>query len=130
MTHVWQHVFGKPSGRNYHNKEWAAKMKAIGLQPSSTSMVGGKETGQRMGDYVIPGGPFTKTFAKLAAKGWKLNLQSAHRDGAKGGANSKTKFTCPSCGTNAWGKPELEIDCRRCRQQMRSAAQSYDLKAA
>jgi SprT-like family len=48
QVHVWQHVFGKPSGRGYHNKEWAAKMKAIGLQPSSTGMVGGKETGQRM----------------------------------------------------------------------------------
>ena len=60
MTHVWQHAFGKPSARGYHNKEWAAKMKAIGLQPSSTGMVGGKETGQRMMDYIIPGGAFTK----------------------------------------------------------------------
>src|SRR5262245_57993587 len=60
MTHVWQHVAGKPSARGYHNAEWAAKMKAIGLQPSSTGMVGGKETGQRMLDYVIPEGPFTK----------------------------------------------------------------------
>jgi Tfp pilus assembly protein PilV len=77
MTHVWQHVFGKPSARGYHNKEWAAKMKSIGLQPSSTGMVGGKEAGQRMSDYIIPGGPFTKAYARLAAKGWKLNLQSA-----------------------------------------------------
>jgi predicted SprT family Zn-dependent metalloprotease len=36
MTHVFQHVHGKPSARGYHNKEWAAKMKSIGLQPSST----------------------------------------------------------------------------------------------
>src|SRR6516165_11710886 len=27
MTHVWQHVHGKPEARGYHNKEWAAKMK-------------------------------------------------------------------------------------------------------
>jgi SprT-like family len=47
MTHVWQHAFGKPSACGYHNREWAAKMKTIGLQPSSTGMVGGKETGHR-----------------------------------------------------------------------------------
>jgi hypothetical protein len=119
MTHVWQHVFGKPSARGYHNKEWAAKMKSIGLQPSSTGMVGGKETGQRMSDYIIPGGPFTKAYARLAAKGWKLNLQSAHRPGPKGGINSKTKFTCSSCGQNAWGKPDLAILCKPCKVQMR-----------
>jgi predicted SprT family Zn-dependent metalloprotease len=119
MTHVWQHVFGKPSARGYHNKEWAAKMKSISLQPSSTGMVGGKETGQRMSDYIIPGGPFTKAYARLAAKGWKLNLQSAHRPGPKGGINSKTKFTCSSCGQNAGGKPDLAILCKPCKVQMR-----------
>jgi SprT-like family len=114
MVHVWQHVEGKPSARGYHNKEWAAKMKAIGLQPSSTGMVDGKETGQRMSDYIIPNGPFTKAFVKLAAKGWKLNLQSAHRPGQKGGVNSKTKFTCSSCGLNVWGKPDADTLCTHC----------------
>jgi hypothetical protein len=114
MTHVWQHVLGKPAARGYHNKEWAAKMKSIGLQPSSTGMVGGKETGQRMSDYIIPGGPFTMAFAKLAATGWKLNLQSAHHAGGKKAPSSKVKFTCPTCGQNAWGKPDLEILCTHC----------------
>lgn len=114
MVHVWQHAFGKPSKRGYHNKEWATKMKSVGLQPSTTGMVGGKETGQRMMDYIIPGGPFTGVYAKLAATGWKLNLQSAHRPGAKGGTNSKTKYTCPSCGSNVWGKPDTEITCTPC----------------
>jgi hypothetical protein len=118
MTHGWQHAFGKSSARGYHNKEWAAKMKSIGLQPSSTGMVGGKETGQKMLDYVIPDGPFTKAFAKLAATGWRLNLQSAHRPGPKGGTNSKTPFTCVGCGQNAWGKPDLAISCIPCGLQM------------
>jgi hypothetical protein len=39
-------------------------MKAIGLQPSSTGMVGGKETGQHMSDYEIPGGPFSTAFSQ------------------------------------------------------------------
>jgi len=77
-------------------------------------MVGGKETGQKMSDYIIPDGPFTKTYAKLAATGWKLNLQSAHRPGAKGGTNSNTKFTCSSCGQNVWGKPDTKVLCMPC----------------
>jgi predicted SprT family Zn-dependent metalloprotease len=118
MAHVWQHHFGQPSARGYHNREWASKMKAIGLQPSSTGMVGGKETGQRMSDYIIPDGPFTRAYAALAETGWRLNLQSAHRPGSKGGVSSKTKFTCVSCGQNAWGKPDLAIICEMCRIKM------------
>jgi hypothetical protein len=132
MVHVWQHAFGKPSARGYHNKEWAAKMKTIGLQPSSTGMVGGKETGQKMMDYIVPDGPFTMAFAKLAKTGWRLNLQSAHRPGPKGGTNSKTKFTCAACGQNAWGKPDLAIVCEPCGVKMLSAeasSLSYDAAA-
>jgi hypothetical protein len=130
MVHVWQHAFGTPSARGYHNKEWAVKMKAVGLQPSATGMVGGKETGQRMADYVIPGGAFEQAHEKLAATGWKSYVQSAHRPGPKGGANnSKTKFTCGSCGDNAWGKPDLRIRCENCDARMSPASASYDQAA-
>ena len=116
-----QHEKGRPSG-SYHNKEWAAIMKGVGLQPSSTGAVGGKETGHRVSHYIIPGGPFAKAFAELAATGWRLNLQSAHRSGKSGGTtNSKTKFTC-TCGQNAWGKPDLEIRCDLCDSKMKAAA--------
>jgi predicted SprT family Zn-dependent metalloprotease len=114
MSHVWQHVHGKPSSRGYHNKEWAAKMKQLGLQPSSTGMVGGKETGQRMMHYIIPDGAFQKSYQRLAATGWRLNLQSTPVSGPKGGKNSKTKFTCPQCGQNTWGKPGARTDCDPC----------------
>ncbi|WP_162721499.1 SprT-like domain-containing protein, partial [Escherichia coli] len=30
MCHLWQHHFGKPGRRGYHNKEWADFMEAIG----------------------------------------------------------------------------------------------------
>jgi len=42
-------------------KARAAKMKGNGLQPSSTGMVGGKETGQHMDHYIIPGGAFEQS---------------------------------------------------------------------
>jgi hypothetical protein len=104
-------------------------MKAVGLQPSSTGAVGGKETGQQMAHYIIPG-PFTAAFAKLAKTGWKLNLQSAHRPGETQRPNSKVKFTCSSCGANAWGKPGLEISCIPCRLQMLPPSESYDQQQA
>src|SRR5438874_1682352 len=48
MAHVWQQTDGKPPTRCYHDRQWAAKMKEIGLQPTSTGLAGGKETGQHM----------------------------------------------------------------------------------
>ena len=41
MKHLEQYRFGKPAARGYHNKEWAASMKAIGLMPSNTRRVPG-----------------------------------------------------------------------------------------
>lgn len=65
MTHCWQHNFGSPSRTGYHNEEWALKMIDIGLQPSSTGKPGGKEVGQRMSDYPIPGGKFIQASTKF-----------------------------------------------------------------
>jgi predicted SprT family Zn-dependent metalloprotease len=120
QCHVWQKTFGNYSARGYHNKQWAAKMKSVGLQPSSTGMVGGRETGQHMSHYIIPGDVFEKAYKKLSATGWKLKLQSAHQRGDDRGRNSKTKFTCAKCRQNAWGKPDLAILCKPCRLEMRS----------
>ena len=52
MCHLQQWDFGNPSRNGYHNKEWAAMMKAVGLIPSHNGKVGGKETGQRMTHYI------------------------------------------------------------------------------
>ena len=102
-------------------------------------MVGGKETGQRMSDYIIPDGPFSKSFAQLAEIGWAMNLQSAHRPGPKDGTNSKTKFSCGTCGANIWGKADTNMICGGCYDQERvivrmvsaeAAAASYDQRAA
>lgn len=72
MVHLWQHEFGKPSHRAYHNKEWADKMESIGLMPSDTGEPGGKRTGQRMSDYPIEGGAFYLQCVVFAKMGYKL----------------------------------------------------------
>jgi hypothetical protein len=131
--HVWQQAFGKPSAGGYHNREWAAKMKSNGLQPSSTGMVGGKETGQRMSDYIIPDGPFTRAFAALARTGWKLNLESAHRAGGTKAPSSKVKSTCPQCAGNGWAKPNYSLTCTACGVEMvpeMQSVQPYEQQAA
>ncbi len=59
MVHCWQYCHGTPpSNAAYHNKEWAYKMKSVGLMPSSTGRPGGAITGQHMSDYVIEDGSF------------------------------------------------------------------------
>jgi SprT-like family len=57
MVHVWQQAFGNPSWNGYHNKQWAQRMKEVGLHPSNTGAVGGKETGQSMSHIIVPDGP-------------------------------------------------------------------------
>jgi predicted SprT family Zn-dependent metalloprotease len=129
MVHLWQHVHGKPPSRAYHDKQWSAKMETLGLMPSSTGMVGGKRTGQSMSHYIAPDGPFTRAFAALAATGWKLNLESAHYGSGTKAPPSKVKFTCPSCGQNAWGKPDLAITCTPCGIDMQAERTSADAGA-
>ena len=68
MAHQWQQDFGEPSRNGYHNKEWAGKMKKIGLIPSDTGEPGGKQTGQNMTHYIDPDGPFIKAFNKLTTE--------------------------------------------------------------
>jgi hypothetical protein len=89
MKHLEQHRFGTPSKRGYHNKEWAASMKAIGLMPSNTGAVGGKETGQQMDHYIIPGGAFACAFAELA--GHRLEAEPAEHDPCRRGEEEGQK---------------------------------------
>lgn len=63
MVHVWQQTYGKIPRRAYHDKQWAEKMKAIGLYPSTTGEQGGKETGQSVTHYIIEGGSYDEAYA-------------------------------------------------------------------
>jgi predicted RNA-binding Zn-ribbon protein involved in translation (DUF1610 family) len=117
MVHHWQeHCSGKKRQRySYHDREWAAKMKSMGLQPSNSGMVGGKETGVRMSHYILDDGPFQIAYKKLAATGWRLNLQSAAVAGKIAKPRTdKTTFVCPDCGWILYGKADSEPVCGTC----------------
>jgi len=141
MVHQWQFHHGKPSRRTYHNTEWADKMEAIGLMPSSTGKPGGARTGESMGDYVIEGGLFETAFQALATQEFTLSwfdrfppkecgdadisaaLAVAHGSAAeklkslialppeKPNRSNRIKYACPKCGVRAWGKPDLRLLC-------------------
>jgi predicted RNA-binding Zn-ribbon protein involved in translation (DUF1610 family) len=66
----------------------------------------------------IPGGAYAKAYAKLQAKGLQLHWQSAPAgQQAKAKKASKTKFTCPDCGQNAWAKPDALLGCYACYEE-------------
>jgi hypothetical protein len=115
MCHVWQETYGNPSRRGYHNREWAAKMREVGLQPTSTGKPVGMETGQAVTHYILLDGRYTQAYTKLAATGFQLHWQSISYAG-QGSAkkSSKTKFSCPECGQNAWAKPGALLICGVC----------------
>jgi hypothetical protein len=109
QCHLWRFENGPPQKRSYHDKLWAAKMKSLGLMPSSTGMPGGREIGSRVSHYILENGPFAEAFAELQATGWTLDLESAPRRGPTKSPDSKTKFVCVLCGSAVWGKPTARL---------------------
>lgn len=73
MVHLWQHHFGQPGRRGYHNRQWAAKMDAVGLVPSITGRPGGKRTGDKMSDYIATGGQFERECKRLLTTKFKIS---------------------------------------------------------
>lgn len=98
-------------------------MEAAGLIPSDTGQPGGKRTGQKVSHYVESGGVFADAVRALLAEGFSIPWQAMTRDeaAAKKKAASKTRYTCPGCGLNAWGKSGIYLICGECGQRMEAA---------
>lgn len=118
MVHVWQEHFGKPGRGTYHNKEWAAKMEAIGLMPSHTGEPGGKRTGQRVTHYIMEGGAFSKQWKLFAAVGFTFDYQDRLSNGPEAVRKLKVRYAGPMCSIHVWGKPELRFICEDCGERM------------
>ena len=62
-----------------------------------------------------PEGRDAKTYTKLAESGLQLHWQSIPTsEQGRAKKSSKTKFTCPECGQNAWAKPGALLICGEC----------------
>lgn len=118
MVHVWHYnTSGKQPTPGYHDRVWGAEMKRIGLHPSSTGAEGGKETGWKMSDYVIPGGMFEAAVKELLDSGYRVIWRSTRLDDAAataGKKRSKVKYECPQCEQKVWGKPGAFVCCGTC----------------
>ena len=88
--------------------------------PSETGEAGGKTTGQSVTHYIMAGEAFDRAAEALLATGFQLRWQSYACDAevAQRKAKSKTKFTCPGCGQNAWAKRDASLMCGDCEEVM------------
>lgn len=78
MVHHWQAHFSQPSKGNPHNREWAAKMRSLGLEPSSTGLPGGKDGGHSVSHYIRPEGAFLRACRELLGQGFALPWFDRH----------------------------------------------------
>lgn len=125
MVHLEQQEFGKPSGGAYHNTEWAQWMLRIGLTPTAIDHPE-RMTGNAVTHKIVEGGRFDKACDKLLKTGLALPYSErvftkAEKVRAKVKKASKTKYTCPSCDMNVWGKPGLSVGCIDCDETMEEA---------
>jgi predicted SprT family Zn-dependent metalloprotease len=117
MVHVWQFHFGKPplDRDGYHNKQWAAMMKDVGLIPSDTGKPGGAETGRGMSHYIEEGGPFAVACAAYLKTGEAFLYRSRSSTGRD---RSKKRYICPKCKLTVWGQFGIHLICGTCSARM------------
>jgi len=122
MVHLWQHHRGTPGRGRYHNREWADKMKSVGLLPTDTGEDGGKETGETVTHMIVPGGAFEQAAQKLIVKDfaitWKeaptvllLNPNGRDEAAATPKSGKRLRYACPDCDLKAWAKHDARLVC-------------------
>jgi predicted SprT family Zn-dependent metalloprotease len=119
MVHQLQQEHGKPPKNAYHNKQWAAMMKQIGLQPDDGN---GNETGRYVSHKIVKGGRFDVAYEKFQENyDMKLFGDIITASKKEKGKTSKFKFVCPECGQNAWAKVTAKLICGDCEEVMEEA---------
>jgi len=129
MVHLWQHHHGQPGRGGYHNRQWANRMKQLGLHPSDTGQVGGKETGDRMSHYIVDDGLFAKAMIVLDRRGFAIpwaEIPAAQQNGGSRElsvdgppkSGERVKYVCPECELADWAKHDAAIACVEHNAQM------------
>ncbi len=141
MAHLWRHGQPNPPRNGYHDRQWADKMEALGLMPSSTAAPGGARVGYRMSHWIIPGGPFERAFEQMPAEchlPWTCGIDDEARGEKKSKKEKKekekkekkekeaerkvkVKYSCPDCGLNVWGRAGLRLRCEDCDEELVAA---------
>jgi ribosomal protein S27E len=125
MVHQWQQDHGDPPRSGYHDREWAAKMLAVGLTPTDTGHAGGKMTGQRVTHMIDADGAFRRAFEAMPAEimlPWTTGGFERDPERSKAAPKkNKVKYTCPGCAANVWGKAGLVVVCGPCDERFEQA---------
>jgi predicted SprT family Zn-dependent metalloprotease len=111
MVHLWQEHFGSPSRAGYHNRQWAAVMRRIGLEPISAD---GKGTGYSVNHAIVEGGPFDLSFQAFAASNPTIAWGDAFTHSGETRKPKRLTFVCPSCGQKVMGVPKTRVRCEFC----------------
>lgn len=102
------------SSTQYHDKKWTNEAIKIGLIPV------GK--GLKVDTKIRTGGLLDIAYKKFMRlnPGFKIDWFAINPQalGGVGANNSKTKYTCPNCGLNAWAKPKANLACGDCLVKM------------
>jgi hypothetical protein len=129
MVHLAQLIHGTAARRGYHNRDFAARSEAVGIPIPIL--------GQSVWLEITPGGAFDQAYAELP-EGAMLPLITSYPavdeesgpspenpdagDGEEGSDDeepesepepadpSKVKYTCPTCGFNAWHRLRRETE--------------------
>ena len=90
-----QDSLGQPSKSNPHNRQWAQKMRDIGLEPSATGLPEGKDTGHSMSHYIRPDGLFLQACRELLTQGFTLQWFDRHAPRTGSCSRASPRCTAP-----------------------------------
>jgi hypothetical protein len=107
MVHIWQHWVDYSNGRpGYHNKQFQAKMKEIGIECS---------TGQIIDMLDIEQGDFEIQLPMLDRNTWEVLGYTVQIPEKK--HNAKLAHVCPcDDGHTIYGPEGLDVICGKCRK--------------
>jgi SprT-like family len=130
MAHAWQCHFGKPPRAGYHDRQWAMKMREIGLQPFSTSEPD-KETGYSVDHRIVDCGPFDVSYKSFEAIGQTLHWGDAFTHSSEARKPKRLTFVCPRCDQKILGVPKTRVRCDLCDLAMvaRHKGEAVDIPA-
>jgi len=127
MLHHWQEEAGTAGAEGYHNKEYAEAAWMLGLRIDNGN---GGATGKSVTQTMVEGSAVEqaiRTLPESAIIPWEsseLHLPDAENPG--GGTEqmpkdpgkpetqpkgTRSKYSCPLCGLNAWAKPDVILIC-------------------
>jgi len=134
MSHQWQQHYGTPGRGGYHNREWADKVLEIGLKPINVND-SDAETGDSITTILIKGGLAMLALANMPEDisiPFYAEIMGNPDDDddkkdrgpqeevptPKPKSGQRTKYTCPNCGTNMWGRSGINVQCMDCTMKL------------